>query len=351
MAYTEAQKQAAVDALIRQMPNLNRTVAYQWVTSEQGSCNNILGVTSSSGHCSDYSGGHQGCVGINRLCSFDSFDAAARAARSLIYGSSVHRDLRNAIVSGSGVQQAQALVDSRWGGPAGWWPYFVRLYPYFRGQLKPPDHLTTKTYTPYVLNLAKRYPELKDYKIIQRMMAGENTSGGKSGGGGSGSGSGSGSKKDMNTVCSDPATTANNGAIHLNAFSRTCFKRITGITDESHVITQDDIDNVVRWLQGAKRVDWGTDQNISQYVNYVFWQMYAKRDAAGLITTTKISDLNDEGLSDTSGNPLGGTGVDISNALAGLGDVFLFLGVILIAVALIIAAALISKQQGAGSNE
>ena len=337
MVYSAQQKEQAVAALQRQMPGLDRIVAYQWVNSEQGACNNILGVTSSSGHCGDYSGGHQGCGGINRLCSFDSFDSAAAAARRLIFGLPIYSDLARNIRAGNGAGQAQALVHSRWGGAPGWWPYFVALYPFYKN-ITPPDHKPT-AHAASVVALAKRYPELRKYNVINSLFTGGDNS--KGGGSGSGSGGGNVGGGGASNCGADPTVDAATGDHIIPAFSPACLAKILGV-GSGHVITDADVQKIADWLSHNGGNYWqsslqqgsgGTAQIIPFIKNYV----------GGKTVGESSNTITNESLN---------SNFDILGGLSGLGDQIvrgvMFLGILFVGIGLVIAAAMLVKKEPSG---
>lgn len=282
MGYSEARKDEAVRLLQKHLPGIDPRFARAWVNAEQGQCNNILGVTSASGNCGAYSGGSQGCGSVRRLCSFNSMDDGARAAATLINGSGYYSKLSRAIREGRpGVQQAQALIDSPWAGNR-WWYFDIMKRVFGKENLKEPYGGVRK----------------KNNNGSSKPKANTASSG--------------------NACASIPTVLEN--TLTIPALSRNCFKQITGIQDDNHVINQSDIDTITKYLtQNAPigSVGYKID-DLTQYVNQLFWQKYTKKDALGQVTTTTIADLPEGGAVDVGTGILNGFGVDLTGIERGV---------------------------------
>jgi hypothetical protein len=118
MRYTTEQKNQAARALVSHLPGLDLKVARAWVTAEQGENYNILGLRRNK-----------------KLMTFDSFDEAAAEIAAVISTSRYYRELYRAIVMGSPLEQAWAIVRSPWHlGPTGvkkaggYDPYYLRVF-------------------------------------------------------------------------------------------------------------------------------------------------------------------------------------------------------------------------------
>lgn len=298
MAYTEAQKDAAVAALQRHLPGIDPRFARGWVNAEQGSCNNILGVTSSSGNCGQYAGGSQGCGSVRRLCSFRTMDDGAAAAARLINGSGYYDNLARAIRERrGGIAQANALINSPWAGNR-WWYYDIFKRIYGKDALKAPYNgvRQKKKDAPKSSSTPKKSP----IAYLTDSFTADTAS--------CGAGPVEGSTEFV-----------------INAFRPECLQYILNV-DGSHTITEQDVQDVASWLNANGSSYW-TSQGSNSFDGTLNSLPFIRNRILG----TKISDRSTAVIDKADLNAPFNFGIDLDGITRGI----MFVGVVILGAVII----------------
>lgn len=98
MTYSTEKKNAATRAIVKYLPGLDLHVARAWVTAEQGTYNNIFGVTDGNG----------------KLYRYRTLDAGAKAAAHIILNNPLYNNVEKSLKTGTPRAQAWAIVKSPW---------------------------------------------------------------------------------------------------------------------------------------------------------------------------------------------------------------------------------------------